>query len=631
MKTSREWLGTFFNDPLPESSVLADALTFHAFEIESVTSPPAGGDVLDIKVTPNRGHDCLSHRGIAKELSAILRLPMKSDALRQPLSLEPKCVDISIQISEPTLCSRYIAGYIRGVKVGPTPDELRRRLEAIGQRSINNVVDATNYVMFELGQPLHAFDAGRLSTRNGSLYEIGVRKARANERMIALDGKEYALSETMLIITDRVNDAPIGIAGVKGGAPAAIEEATKDIIIESANFDGVSVRHTAAALKLRTDASSRFEQNISPELAGYGMKAAVDLIVRLAGGELAGFSEQYPAHPEERNVSVTSAKVNAVLGTTLNGADVSDVFARLDLTHTQTDSTFEVDVPFERLDITIPEDLVEEVGRIVGYDTVPTTELSAAPVCPSVNTRFYAEEKIRQFLLGAGFSEVFTSVFSEDGERMVLNKVDSVRPYLRRDLLVGLRDALDKNIRNKDLLGLRQVKLFETGVIWRRGEEVLMLGLAVEKVKKEKTASDHLSALAGSLGGRTAAVTEEVIEVPLLDLSGGIKTPPSYDDAPLTATERYEPFSKYPFIVRDIAMWVPAGTVENDITDIIRTHAGELLIRADLFDRFEKDGRVSYAFRLVFQSPDRTLFDGDANERMESISAALKKSGFEIR
>src|SRR3989344_4355512 len=169
MKISRNWLQTYFNDPLPDAAALSDALTFHAFEIESVDTiiyDSAEDSILDVKVTPNRGHDCLSHRGIAKELSAILMLPIKGDPLRTQISLDPITEAVSVSIEEPTLCRRYIAGYMRGVKVGPSPEWLKNALESIGQRSINNVVDATNYVMFNLGQPLHAFDAGQLRAEN---------------------------------------------------------------------------------------------------------------------------------------------------------------------------------------------------------------------------------------------------------------------------------------------------------------------------------------------------------------------------------------------------------------------------------------------------------------------------------
>ncbi|MBV9159244.1 MAG: phenylalanine--tRNA ligase subunit beta [Candidatus Kaiserbacteria bacterium] len=624
MKISREWLQRFFNDPLPESAALAEALTFHAFEIESIEN-----DILDVKVTPNRGHDALSHRGIAKEIAAILNLPIKADPLRQPVSLEPKTDALKIEIVEPALCRRYTACLIRNVNVGPSPDWLRVALESIGQRSINNVVDATNFVLFDLGQPLHAFDAGQITF--SEQHRIRVRKAKGGETMLALDDKEYAFADSMLLITDAANDSAIGIAGVKGGKPAGITESTKDIIIESANFDPISVRKTAAALKLRTDASARFEQGISQELAAYGMHAAAGVILQLAGGEVIGYADEYPVAPEKKTVAATVPKINQILGTTLTSNDIADAFTRLDLAHSQTGESYEVHPPFERLDITIAEDLAEEAGRIAGYDKVPAVELAPLPQPPAMNPSFYRTERVREWLLNEGFSEIFTSVFSDEGERAVLNKVDSVKPYLRPTLFAGLREALDKNVRNKELLGLSQVRLFEIGTVWRAGEEKIMLGLAVESVKKAKSASEYLQALAESLGESAASAPGEVIEIGIDELTAKIAVSETYDALPASTAERYKPFSRYPFIVRDIALWVPASTAEDDVRGIIVSHAGELLVRIDLFDRFEKEGRISYAFRLVFQSPDRTLFDGDANERMESVANALKEKGFEIR
>jgi phenylalanyl-tRNA synthetase beta chain len=603
MKISRAWLQTYFENPLPDAAALADALTFHAFEIESISTYDfvnGGKDsLLDVKVTPNRGHDCLSHRGIAKELSATLNVPMKSDPLRLPSKVTTSDV-VTVVIQNPELCARYIAGYIRGVKVGPSPEWLRTSLEAIGQRSINNVVDATNYVMFDLGQPLHAFDAGRLVQKNRR-YSIVVRKARAGEEMLALDEKEYALADTMLVIADQSADVSIGIAGVKGGMPAGITEATTDIIIESANFDGVSVRKTAQALKLRTDASARFEQVISPELAAYGMRAVAALIAQLAGGEVVGFADEYPKPQEKRTISVSLKKINAVLGTKLAMQDIADVFARLNLVNREAGGMFTVDVPFERLDLAIPEDLVEEVGRMIGYDKAPATELPAFPGKPEINKDFYAEEHARENLISKGYSEVYTSVFADKGERIVANKVDGTRHFLRATLIDGLREALEKNTRNKDLLGLKEVKLFEIGTIWRGGKEITTVGIADAQGVRERelTTSD--------------VVTSE------------------YDDLPLSSTERYETFSKYPFIVRDIALWVAAEANADDVLQIIRAHAGDLLVRSEKFDEFKRDDKISFAFRLVFQSSGKTLTDAETNAVMEKIYAAVKQKGWEVR
>ncbi len=626
MKIYREWLQDFFVDPLPESSVIADALTFHAFEIESVEN-----DVLDVKVTANRGHDCLSYRGIAKEVGAILKLPLKSDPFRQAFALEPKTDTALITIEEPTLCRRFLIAHMRGVSVTESPTWLKKRLEVMGQKSINNVVDATNYVMFTLGQPIHAFDAGKLSSQDGA-YAFTVRKAKEGETMRALDAKDYAFGSTMLLVTDGGSGKALGIAGVKGGEASGITEATTEILIECANFDGVSVRKTAQALKLRTDASARFEQGLSQEMTVPTIVMVVDLIKQLAGGELVGYADEYPVQPEKKTVTVSLSRINAVLGTTLKAGEVIDALTRLGLAHTESGDTFEIHAPFERLDIQIPEDLVEEVGRMIGYDKVPAVQLPPLPQPPVINHAFAAREAVREFLINAGFSEVFTSVFAEKGERVVANKVDGVKPYLRAELMTSLRDALDKNVRKKELLGESQIKIFEMGTIWRGGAEIDMLGIAVEKIKKGKTASQFLNDLAQSLKARAVSEEpEEVLEVPLSALVGALAPKATYDTLPVSSTDRYQPFSKYPFIVRDVAFWVGGDIDESKIRDVIRASAGDLLVRLERFDRFEKDGRISYAFRLVFQSFDKTLTDFEANERMESVYAALKKEGFEIR
>lgn len=624
MKISRVWLQTFFNEPLPEAVNLADALTFHAFEIDGIE-----GDILDVKVTPNRGHDCLSVRGIAKELSAILRVPMKSDPLRQSPDLSKKASAVTVAVREPSLCGRYVAAHITGVNVGPSPKWLRDALESVGQKSINNVVDATNYVMFHLGQPLHAFDAGRLVEKDGA-YAIGVRLAKDGELVLALDDKEYALSGANLIIVDGQNDVPIGIAGVKGGKPAGISEATKDIIIESAHFDGVSVRKTAAALKLRTDASSRFEQGISPELAAYGIRAAADLILELAAGELQGFVDEYPSPLTLRPVSVSLAKVNDCLGTVLTEPQAEDVFTRLGFSYEKNSETYAVVPPFERLDLAIPEDLIEEVGRVVGYEAVPEAELPPLSVV-AVNKNFYYMEQIRELLVSRGFSEVFTSVFADSGERHVLNKVGGGRSFLRSSLIPGLVDAVEKNNSIQESIGLSRVRLFEIGTVWKNSEEHLMLGVAATPQKKQPKASAVLDEVLGALGASAPGLDGDAAEISLSEIFRLLPELSGYDDLPLSGAERYAPYSKYPHIVRDVSFWAPAEADEANSAARIREAAGELARRVDRFDRFEKDGRVSFAFRIVLQAFDRTLTDEEASAAMERVHGALTERGFEIR
>ena len=593
MKVSKLWLDKFFDgalpagrQALPEAAVLADALTFHAFEIDGVEQfeghqMSVKDEVLDVKVTPNRGHDCLSHRGIAKELSAILKLPIVSDPLSAKSDLSPKTGDVEVTVDY-LLCKRYIAGYIRGIEVGPSPEWLKARLEAIGQRSINNVVDAANFVMFNTGQPLHTFDASKLKTENGK-FKIEVQEQ--NGTLVIVDGNAHKV---------------LGVAGIKGGPESLITPDTKDIIIESANFDGVSVRRTAQALKLRTDASTRFEQVLSPELAAYGMQSAVELIQKLAGGELIGYTDVYPEPQKPVHASVTVDKVNRVLGTSLTGADVADAFARLGLPYKEQAGVFEVSVPFERLDITIAEDLIEEVARIVGYDKIPSTPLPAFDKQPEINKNFAAAERAREELAQKGYSEVYTSVFADQGERAVANKVGGDRPYLRSSLLPGLTEALVKNKPNKDLLRLKEIKLFEIGIVWKDGKEAMMLGTVTEKEK----------------------ASEKILEPAVAT---------QYDNLPLSAAVRFENFSKYPYIVRDVAVWVPNGTEPVEVLKKIKQEAGELAQKVTLFDTFTKEGRTSLAFRIIFQSFGKTLTEAEANTVMEKVSSALKAQGFEIR
>lgn len=617
MKISKDWLQKYFLAPLPSADELAQALTFHAFEIESVvpsTVLGTGGDwILDVKITPNRGHDCLSYRGIAKEISAILHVPLASDPLKEVPTLEPVTDKVSVLIEDTELAPRYIAGFIRGVTIGPSPEWLVKRLETMGQKSINNVVDATNFVMFNIGQPLHAFDAGNLSAHHEQ-YAIEVRKAREGETLHALDEKEYALGPGMLVISDKNADpirepsasngagAVIGIAGVKGGAPAGITETTRDIIIESANFNGASVRHTAKALNLRTDASQRFEQALSPELAAFGMRAATDLILKLAGGELVGFADAYPKPHTPLPIVLHASAPAKVLGVAISPEMIRDVFARLGFSFEEKADEFIVTPPFERLDLQHSEDLIEEIVRIIGFDAVPAIELPSSEIPVVVNQNFYASERVREDLTALGYSEVFTSVFADKGARAVLNKVDSVRPFLRSTLVDGLNDALKKNVQNKDVLGLTEVKLFEIGTVWNEGEENMMVGIVTEK---EKAKEDPLSMY--------------------------VKEAASYDTLPLSETARYQSYSRYPSITRDIALWVPAQTAADDVQSVIKDAAGNLCVRIDLFDEFKKEEKTSYAFRLVFQSSEKTLTDAEINAEMENVYTHVKSKEWVVR
>ncbi|MDB5189390.1 MAG: Phenylalanine--tRNA ligase [Parcubacteria group bacterium] len=632
MKISRTWLQKYFTDPLPEADVISDALTFHVAEVEEVTP-----EYFDVKILPDRAAYMLSHRGVALELAAALGVPLAHDPLREEVGEFPKTDAVSVSIEDETACTRYMAGLVRGVHVGPSPEWLKSALESIGQRSINNVVDATNYVMLNVGQPLHAFDANKISSENGT-HAVAIRAATEGEKITSLTGDEYELSSTTLLITDGGTGAPLGIAGVKGGKLAQIDDATTDLIIESANFDGTLVRRTSQALKLWTDASLRFQNRPSPVLASYAMRDVIALITDIAGGELVGVVDAYPTLSETIPVTTSVEKINARLGSSFVREDVTRVFDTLGFTYTEAEGTFTVLPPFERRDIVIGEDLAEEVGRVVGYDTIPATDLPGVPQLPN-QSEFRGIERVKDFLVERGFIEVSTQSFGTEGDIKLENPLQDDRPWLRASLLPTLRDALVRAVQNAPrVLGPAPiVKVFEVGNTFTKDGEFLLVGLAARALEG-KGAEEALKEYA-------ATIQQELLQSPghtHFSLDGkSVEVVLSYEDLERLGAD-YEPkkavlgayhsFSVYPFALRDIAVWTPAGTQSDSVAELITKEAGELLLRIDQFDSFEKEGRVSYAFRLVFESKEKTLSDADLNPVMENVTATLNaQGGFEVR
>jgi phenylalanyl-tRNA synthetase beta chain len=545
----------------------------------------------------------------------------------------PATDSLSVSIENPQKCLRYMGALVKGVKVGPSPAWLKEALEAVGQRSINNVVDATNFVMLNIGQPLHAFDTAKLGNMEGR-FEIAVRDSRAGEKIITLTGEEYALPEGTLLITDATNDSPIGIAGIKGGKAAGVDTSTTDIIIESANFDGTSVRRAAGALKLYTDASQRFQNKISPQLAAYGMRDVLALIQQVAGGELQGVIDIQPnTIPAPEPVSVTLQKINGLLGASFTVQDVAGAFDRLSFSYTQEGDTFTVTPPFERRDITLPENLVEEAGRIFGYDRIQPQSLPEEPV-EADQYRYRGIERIKDFMAERGFTEISTQTFSVEGDITLANPLDKTKPALRTTLSENMKDALARAVAVAPrVLGPDSfVKLFEIGTVFTSSGESLSLCFGFHQFtgKKLPLLADIASALADEFGMHTSILTENIAEIDLNTISF---SPLGRGYAPKKiALGTYRTYSIYPFALRDIAVWTPAGTEETEVSLLIEKEAGELLARVDRFDRFEKDGRTSYAFRLVFQSNERTLADTDLDPIMEKITTTLNaKDGWEVR
>lgn len=637
MKVSRAWLQTYFKEPLPDTEELVRRITFGIFEVEGVEKK-GDDDVLDIKVLPDRSSYCLSHRGIAREIASLLGRELLTDPLREPLSEMPTLSTLRVSIEDTALCSRYNAAFVAGVHVGPSPAWLKTYLETLGQRSINNIVDATNFVMLNLGEPLHAFDAEKLGKEEESgAYHIRVRNAKVGEEITTLTGETYTLDSAHLLITDAVKDIPIGIAGIKGGKVAEITNETKDIIIEAAHFNYVSVRKTSRALKLVTDASVRFQNEPSGALVPFALRDVVALILEIAGGALIGAAEEGSAPAPQVPVSVSSAEINNLLGSDISADEVDAIFKRLGFSFVREEETFSVIPPFERADLTIAEDVTEEVGRVYGYENIPGKLPPAPSQVPLVNKQMYWSEKIRAMLTELGFSEIYTYTLCERGEVELLNPLASDKACMRGTLTEGMSKALAQNAYNAPLLGLPLVKIFELGAVFTKENEELSLCLGARNIsgkasKADEAVQDAIARLGSALGAPLEAeVKNGIAEISIGRVIDTLAAPEAYDTVPERTQKIFAPFSSFPFMLRDIAVWVSETVSAGELEQTIREKAGDLLAQLELFDTFTKNGRTSYAFHLVFQSFERTLTDGEINTIMKNINDALKEKGGEVR
>lgn len=632
MKFSYNWLQSLLEKPLPQPAELGDLITFHSAEIEELIEAP-GDTVLDVKVLPDKSAWLMSHRGMAKEIAVITKNTLKSDPFLNPVSLSPD-ERIKVELKAPT-CDFYSAALITGVEVGPSPDWLKERLVALGQRSINNIVDATNYVMFELGQPLHAFDVDKLSQTNG--HHIVVRNARAEEKITTLTGEEYILGTNDTLIVDGGTDAPIGIAGVKGGAVAAVDANTTNILLESAHFDRFAVRKTAKNLKLQTDASKRYENGIARAIAPIALSRVMEIILEVAGGKVEAVTAVGNVSVERQPVTVTLSEINSLLGVSLTMRDVEDILNRFAYTYITDGDSITVTPPFERDDLVIPEDLVEEIGRIYGLGHIVSIEPEVGAVA-EINVRHYYSEKIREVLMSLGFSEVYTSSFRNKDMVKLENALATDKGYLRSSLVENLREARTLNIPHRDLLGLQAVKIFEIGTVFGVGDEEFRVGLAVQNGTSYKAKVDDrlleeaLVALAATLGVSPTLISqaEGIAEFSLDTLLPQLPAVTAYEPVAEPSKITYRPFSLYPAVSRDIAMWVEDSSVEQIEKELVAA-SGSLCVRITHVDTFTKENKTSHAFRLVFQSREKTLTDSEVQIHMDEVYKSVAKQGWEPR
>ena len=605
--------------------------------------------MIDAKILPDRAHYCLSHKGIAEEVAVLTKSAIKNryvDLISATLESKP-----SIKIEDPDFCRRYTARLIEGVKVSESPKWLKESLEAIGQRSINSIVDVSNYVMYDIGQPLHAFDADKI---RGSIV---VRSAKSGEKITLLDGREISLTVEDHVIADDLG--ALVIAGAKGGKRAEVTAETKRIMIESANFEPTAVRKTSTKYDIRSDSSKRFENEITPELAIHGMNNISALIRELIPEAKFGpIVDEYPVKAKQTVITFDPDYIEERLGIKVPLDEVKDMLVRIgisvdsaapDVRHPE--AKWNLFVPVERLDLIIPEDVVEEIGRIFGYEHIKGILPPPIEKQIKILAIYYLSEKIKNILIGLGFSEVSLYTLVANGDIEAAKPLARDKAFARKNLKDGMFDALQKNALNADLLELDSIKIFEIGHVFNNeGEEThLVLGAAqIKKVKGVKSENIILAAiesLRAEIGDAFQNTIEKngnnaVVEINLTRLSESIKIPSdsNYSDLRFgrASENRYSKISAYPFIVRDIAIFVPESIQSETVLDVVvkaidAKGSKELLARHSLFDVFKKDEKTSFAFRMVFQSMERTLTDEEISSVMQSINEEVKKKGWEVR
>ncbi|UHA72317.1 phenylalanine--tRNA ligase subunit beta [Paenibacillus sp. 481] len=632
--------------------------------------------VLELGLTPNRS-DCLSMIGTAHEVSALLdrKLNMPNTAVTE--SGEAASSRVKVSISAPEACSHYAARYISGVTIAPSPLWLQNRLLAVGVRPINNIVDITNFVMLEFGQPLHAFDADQLA--NGGT--IDVRFAQAGETLVTLDGQERKLEPHMLLITDGAK--PVALAGVMGGANSEVTSGTVNILLESAKFAGSTVRKTSRQLGLRSEASLRFEKEVNPEAVIPALNRAAELIREIAGGTIAaGIVEQVNDGHELTTVRLSLEKTNRYLGTALSVQDVQAIFDRLGFESDSIENeSFEVRVPSRRGDIQRDVDLIEEVARLFGYDNIPTTPIEG-PTTPGALTKGqYVRRAVRRLLTDGGLHEALTYSFTQPSETTLFTglagdtqlvrlamPMSEERSVLRTSLIPSLLDVATYNRNRK----MDDVHLFELGSIYTTAEEQLTklptedLVLSIVMTGKRSTPqwnvpaqnidfydvkgvldrvfayfglSDRIRFAAdqpqGFHPGRAASLylqgeAGETFIGTIGQVHPDVQRAKDLGEtyaaelrmqAIIEAADGaiiYQALPRFPAVERDIAVVIDRGVEVGRLVDEAKAVASELLESVRVFDIYTGDriaaDKKSAAISLVYRHPERTLTDEEITD-----------------
>jgi phenylalanyl-tRNA synthetase beta chain len=634
--------------------------------------------VFDLEITPNRP-DLLSHIGISREIAALSGTNVKYPVSK--ISSDKRILADTVEIKDGGLCPRYTARIIRNVKVAESPAWLQERLKSVGLRPINNIVDITNFVLLELGQPLHAFDMAFLEGR-----KIIVRRAADGEKIIALDGKEYKLKNSHLVICD--TRKPVALAGIMGGEHSGVTGETTDVLIESAYFNPSNIRASSRELGISSDSSYRFERGVDFEMLLKASDRASELILELAGGEATDMLDICVSRPEINPVHCRFEKMRKTLGIDISNDEISGIFRRLELGVTDiTDESCKVVPTSFRGDLKVEADLAEEVGRIYGIGRIPLVTVSSIPGGSFKQDEYFPIEEARNQLLSLGLFEVMNysyadekaaladCTYSKDYLLAMSNPISHESAYMRPSLLSGMLRTVEHNISRKNT----DLALFEIGKVFcgntKLGtEEKLQCCIAVtgrkhpERFSSEKKELHDFYDLKGLIetwlqyrkipgcefrgfkedspgnytdgtctelvaGGERIAVFGEVsdrltkgmrIQYPLyiavVQIEKLIALP-----APKI---QYSHISQFPPVSRDVAMVVPEALSHSRITEFITGLKIPNLEKVEIFDEFRDEhmgaGKKSLAYSLTFRSTDRTLIDSEVNASHEKVREKLK-------
>jgi len=677
---SYNWLQSFFSSKLPVPKQLAQLLTLHSFEVEEIKK--VGKDwVFDIDVTPDRAADCFSHLGIARECGALTNIKYKISNVK--IKEDKQSVEnfIKIQVENKADCPRYTGRIIRGVKIKPSPKYIQERLKSCGLDPINNIVDAANYVMLETGQPLHAFDFDKLTSAKGEdIKKIVIRRAKTGETIDALDDKRYKLNAEILVIAD--SKEPVAIAGIKGGRSTAIDDKTKNIFLESANFDPILIRKTSRKLGLKTDASFRFEHGMDLNMTEIAIDRLAELIQETAGGKiLKGRADVHAQKVLCKKIKLNLAQVENLLGVKISKKEIIKILKSLDI---EIDSKFQVKVPTWRPDIIRSEDLIEEIGRIYGYEKLKSVFPNLTLIPSQRNEQILWQERIKDILKATAFSEVYNYSFisKKVGDYLDVDLVELENPfseqfyYLRPNLLINLLTNIKHN--SKYFQKEKKIKIFELGTVFKKKrngiEEKKMLAAMLFGNKEDfyilKGAIDGLFQGLGisdkfydnfqatpddshpifwnpkksaeiKINGQEVGFIGELSQNILFKL--GIKesvTALEIDFEKLarfcSEEQEYQAISKFPSAVRDIAVLVPSQVKVADVLNKINISGGALVKDVDLFDIYEgkelPDNKKNFAFHIIFQARDRTFSGKEIDNLFQKIINALEEDpSWEIR